>query len=41
MDINFLMKQAKQMQNQISKIEAEINEMEYEGTAGGASVKAP
>lgn len=40
MDINFLMKQAKQMQNQISKIEAEINEMEYEGTAGGANVKA-
>ncbi len=39
MDINYLMKQAKQMQNQISKLELEINETEYTGTAGGEGVK--
>lgn len=39
MDINYLMKQAKQMQNQISRLESEINETEYVGTAGGEGVK--
>ena len=39
MDINYLMKQAKQMQNQIGKMEAEINANEYSGTAGGDAVK--
>lgn len=39
MDINYLMKQAKQMQNQISKLENAINETEYTGSAGGEGVK--
>ena len=39
MNIQHLLKQAQQMQNQIAKIEKEIEETEYRATAGGEAVK--
>lgn len=39
MDMNYLLKQAKQMQNRINKIENELNESEYTASAGGDTVK--
>ena len=40
MNIQALMKQAQQMQAKMAKIEKELNESVYEGTAGGGAVKA-
>ena len=39
MNIQALMKQAQQMQAKMQKIEKELNETSYEGTAGGGAVK--
>ena len=39
MNIQALMKQAQQMQSKMQKIEKELNEKVYEGTAGGGAVK--
>ena len=39
MNIQALMKQAQQMQSKMQKIEKELNETVYEGTAGGGAVK--
>ncbi|MCI5722453.1 MAG: YbaB/EbfC family nucleoid-associated protein [Erysipelotrichaceae bacterium] len=39
MDIQKLMEQARQMQNNLGKIEDELNQTEYEGKAGGNGVK--
>ena len=39
MNIQHLLKQAQQMQNQIGKVEKEIEATEYTGTAGGDAVK--
>ncbi|MEG0077357.1 YbaB/EbfC family nucleoid-associated protein [Anaerorhabdus sp.] len=38
MDLQNLLKQAQKMQGSIQKIEAELNESEYAGTAGGNGV---
>ena len=39
MNIQHLLKQAQQMQNQIGKVEKEIEATEYTATAGGDAVK--
>ena len=39
MNIQALMKQAQQMQAKMQKIDKELNETSYEGTAGGGAVK--
>ena len=39
MDIQKLMEQARQMQDNLGKIEEELNATEYEGKAGGNGVK--
>lgn len=39
MDIKSLMKQAQQMQEKMKKVEADLANSEYEGTAGGGLVK--
>ena len=39
MNIQHLLKQAQQMQNQIGKVEKEIEATEYTATAGGNAVK--
>ena len=39
MNIQHLLKQAQQMQNQIGKVEKEIEAAEYTATAGGDAVK--
>ena len=39
MNMHALMKQAQQMQAKMQKIEKELNETVYEGTAGGGAVK--
>ena len=39
MDIQKLMEQARQMQDNLGKIEEELNTIEYEGKAGGNGVK--
>lgn len=36
MDIQKLMRQAKEMQNSLAKIEEELNDSEYTGNSGGA-----
>ena len=40
MNIQHLLKQAQQMQNQIGKVEKEIEATEYTATAGGDAVKS-
>ena len=39
MDIQKLMEQARQMQDNLGRIEEELNATEYEGKAGGNGVK--
>jgi DNA-binding YbaB/EbfC family protein len=39
MDIKALMKQASQMQEKMKKLEAEMANVEYEGSSGGGMVK--
>lgn len=39
MDLQNLLKQAQKMQGNIQKVEAELNETEYSGSAGGNGVK--